>query len=374
MNKKVAFFMLILIPFMNCGKKGPLKLDPEVTLKDVNNFQVYQVGNNIRFTWDFPLRLGDNKTDFNVDMIKRIDVFYSKKEVPHHKFRKKSTLLKKFKFEEISEYTEKPRFELFQQQSPSKKKKKKQVTYTVDIPFKVKDLNEKSHYFALSYIYKKKKSPLSKIATIITNTPVIPIGDLKITKEKKLIKLKWSKPKLDVLGSSVVNISGYDIYRKITNKKQDDSSTEQEDIFVKLNTNKVLTEFYDDTDTGIDGEYHYYIVTIVTNNITSAPSSIANIKISDIYAPDIPVNLVSFKAPGHILLSWRKVNDKDFSHYRVYRKSETMEEYKLIADNIATNQYKDKRVRRNTMYFYVVTAVDDKGNESEFSKIVEAKF
>jgi fibronectin type 3 domain-containing protein len=376
-------FMLTLS--LNCGKKGPLKLEPERLPKEALNLTISQVGDNIRLRWDFPGRLTDKKTELETEKITRIEVYYSEKEILGGKFRKKSTLLRKLQMNELIPYEDPMFIRRAETLTASQKEKQKKLSFFVEIPFNIKDLNVKSHFFALRYLYGKKKSPLSDVAFIITQTPVKPIDDLEVTVENKVVKLKWGRPQSDVSGLPLGNIAGYKIFKKINAreakkaKETDETAGEPpveplDEPFRKINHTPVLSEYFEDVDTGTDGEYLYYISTVVSSDIESAPSPIVSVQITDIFPPDIPANLVSFKAVDHMFLTWRAVSDNDFSHYRVYRKSTEEGDFRLIADEVTTNQYKDRNVQTGTLYFYAVTAVDTKGNQSEYSNMVKEEF
>jgi hypothetical protein len=383
MTKKVIFtlllpsIVLVLIFSLNCGKKGPLKLEPEMVPREAVNLRISQVGENIRVMWNFQKILADKKTELEPEKITKIQVYYSDKHIPDGKFRKKSTLLRKLKMKDLTRYESPWMLKKLAELSSYERKKREQFTYFVDIPFKIKNLTNKSHFFAIRYIYGRKKSPISKVAFLVTNTPVKPIENLTVTREKKLIKLEWSKPQQDVLGMAVPNIAGYKVSRKrtITPQKTDETEDESSDeTFQIISRGDILTEYFEDRDTGIDGEYQYYVSTVISNVIESAPSNVVSVNVTDLYPPDIPANLVSFKASDHMFLTWKAVPDKDLSHYCIYRKTAEKDEFVRIADDVTTNYFKDKKVQKGTLYFYSVTAVDDRGNESEYSNIVEEQF
>jgi fibronectin type 3 domain-containing protein len=383
MTKKVIFTLIlisivfVLIFSLNCGKKGPLKLEPEILPREAVNLKISQVGVNIRVQWDFQKILADKKTELKPEKITKIEVYYSNKEILGGKFRKKSTLLRKLKMKDLTRYENPLLVKKLAELSSYERKKKEKSTYFVDIPFKIKNLTAKSHFFAIRYLYGKKKSPLSKVVFLVTKIPVKSIENLKVTRENKLIKLEWSKPQQDVLGMPVPNIAGYKVFRKreITTQKTNETTDETSDeAFQLISKGNVITEYFEDRDTGIDGEYQYYVSTVISNDIESAPSSVVSVNVTDLYPPDIPVNLVSFRASDHMFLTWKAVPDKDLSLYRIYRKSTEKDEFTLIADDVTANYYKDKKVQKGLLYFYSVTAVDARGNESEYSNIVREQF
>ncbi len=61
-----------------------------------------------------------------------------------------------------------------------------------------------------------------------------------------------------------------------------------------------------------------------------------------------------------IFLKWKPAEEKDFLHYKLYRKEKEEEEYKLICDNINLNTavYVDMDVEENIKYDYLVKTVN----------------
>lgn len=349
-KKKLRYVItLCLFILINCGKRGPLTLPSEVLPKPLETLNLFQTGETIRLQMQFPTLLSDNKTEFEIHKIKKIFVHYSSQTLPQKKFRKKSILLLKLNPGDLAQ---------------------KNDAYFIHIPFKVKNLDNQSHYFALRYNYEKKKAPLSPTSTIKTQVPAKPIGDLKITQEKKVVRLSWTRPKLNMLDQPIHSLSGYNVYRKIGSQSEDNEEAE----FQKINRENVLVEYLEDIDTSLEGQYTYYVSVIHAADIESAASNQVGVEIKDVFPPDIPLNLMVFKAKDHMFLTWEKVKDKDLSHYRIYRKISTQEEFKLIADQVTDNFFKDQKVRKDTLYLYTVSAVDAKGNESEPSDTAKEEF
>ncbi len=344
-------FVLCCTLSLNCGKKGPLKLEPELLPLAVEEFQLLQAGKDIRLRWVFPEYLSDTQSKTDLDSIARVYVYYAAKDMPAEKFKKKAILLDKFK---LTGLTQKDNY------------------YSAAVSFKTNDLDDKFHYFAVLYQYGKKKSPLSKIEVIKTITPVNPIGDLTVIKENKVLKLKWSKPALDIANKNIKSIAGYNVYRKVIGA----AAAETEKDFSQLNQAAVLHEYFEDINTGIDGEYLYYVTAVSAKTIESAPSNTAGIKVTDTFPPEPPQNLVVFKHQNHLFLTWEKVEEKDTAYYNVYRYSsaDEQDEYRLIAEKVSDGSYKDTQVTRNVSYAYYVTAVDNRGNESKKSNIAREKF
>jgi hypothetical protein len=375
MNKRSIIFLLVIIFLFSCGKKGPLNLEPELIPKAVAKLKLFQIGDNLKLEWDFPQVLaGKKKDELEIEKINRIHIYYSDKEILGGKFRKKSTLLKKLKLEDL---TQSPPPLIPESSSPGMREIKN-LSYFINIPFKLKELDNKQHFFGIQYYYQKKRSPLSEIVFIFSRAPVKPVTNLKLNHENKVIKLTWDKPLLDEAGKSITDIAGYNIYRKIEPEKAEEAEvnveTIEKEVFRKINRSNVLIEYYEDKDTGTNGSYSYYVSAVISKQIESAPSETVSIKVTDIFPPEIPANLVCFKAQDHLFLTWKPVMDTDFSHYRVYRRLSPDKEFQLAADKVTSTSYKDKDLKASKTYFYVVTSVDKKGNESEYSNEVKEQF
>lgn len=64
-------------------------------------------------------------------------------------------------------------------------------------------------------------------------------------------------------------------------------------------------------------------------------------------------------------LTWTASGEADLDAYSVYRSTSAGSGHALIADDLGTTGYDDRDVTPGTTYFYVVTATDLSGNESD---------
>ena len=335
----------VLALFIGCGNKGPLYMTPELLPGAIVDLRIHQIGNQIHLEWGFPKFLSDGKTSFDPRQIKNLYIHYADQEYAAQKFRKKSDLVHKLKYGQIAFKRNRSSFAM---------------------KFSNRDLAQKSHYFALFYRYGRKRSPLSEIVSLETLLPPQTITDLQVSHEGKVIKLKWSRPAQDITANRLSKILGYKVFRKIEGTDQPDPAVD----FSSINKGRILSEYFEDKDTGINGTYIYQVATIIAEKTESFPSNRVEVKVTDIYPPEIPANLVSFKAKDHIYLSWAKVKDLDFSHYQVYRKIGEGE-FQLMVKSLKTNFYTDRSVKPGLTYYYHVTSVDQKKNESNRSSITK---
>ena len=92
----------------------------------------------------------------------------------------------------------------------------------------------------------------------------------------------------------------------------------------------------------------------------------------DTFPPAVPPGLQAvFSGPGQALfidLVWAPVPDTDLAGYNVYRREEGGAVVKLNSELLTTPAYRDTKVVAGKVYFYSVSAVDLRGNESARSE------
>jgi hypothetical protein len=135
-------------------------------------------------------------------------------------------------------------------------------------------------------------------------------------------------------------------------------------------------------DSGIQWEkiYDYYAETLsVVREPDGSEAQVAGddsptIKVvtRDVFPPAVPSGLQAvFSGPGQspfIDLVWAPVTDADLAGYNVYRREEGTEPVKLNSEEIKAPAYRDIHVSSGKRYFYSVTSIDTRGNESAKSE------
>ncbi len=93
---------------------------------------------------------------------------------------------------------------------------------------------------------------------------------------------------------------------------------------------------------------------------------------NDVFPPAVPSGAQAvFSGPGQkpfIDLVWAPVSDADLAGYNIYRHQEGTPPVKLNAEPVKTPAYRDASVAPGNRYFYSVSAVDVRGNESAVSE------
>lgn len=88
----------------------------------------------------------------------------------------------------------------------------------------------------------------------------------------------------------------------------------------------------------------------------------------DVFPPAVPSGLqAAFSGPGQqafIDLIWAPVTDADLEGYNIYRHEEGGSPVKVNPELVKTPAFRDAQVAAGKTYFYSVSAVDQRGNES----------
>lgn len=344
MKHAILLSVVCLLILSACGRKGPLSLAPEPQPAAVEAFAVKQVGLSLEASWSFPAMLSDGRTPLDPARVSKVVLYYHDREVPVERFWKKADDWKTFKAKELIRRGER--------------------SFAVRVPLPNPAVTEAQAWFALRFWYGRNKAPESAVLSIHLVQPPRPVDKLTVTAESKINVLQWNRPVLDTAGKPLQTIVGYKVYRRISGETE----------FTDLTPEPLVYEYFEDVETGKEGTYEYFVSALAGKTVESEGAKPVTVTVSDVYPPDVPKNLVSFQARDHIFLSWEAVRDDDFSHYRVYRKTSAAAEFVRVADNVKEPLYRDYTVKAKGTYFYCVSSVDHKGNESNRSGVVQENY
>ncbi|MFC1946898.1 fibronectin type III domain-containing protein, partial [Chloroflexota bacterium] len=197
------------------------------------------------------------------------------------------------------------------------------------------------------------------IAAATDVVPAVPTGLVATaTPGVEEITLEWDD-------NSESDLAGYNVYRSI-------DSGGSPTPYAKINGSLVATSHYADN-TVMELVTYYYVVKAVDNGTNeSAYSNEDNAAVADL-APAAPTNLVATAIPGveEITLEWDDNSESDLAGYNVYRSTDTggspTPYTKINGTLMATSTYIDDEVYGGGTYYYVVKAVDNGVNESDYS-------
>jgi hypothetical protein len=124
--------------------------------------------------------------------------------------------------------------------------------------------------------------------------------------------------------------------------------------------------------------YHADTLTVITQagkppvSIEGDDTPEVKIFAHDVFPPAVPAGLQAvFSGPGQqafIDLIWTPVTDADLDGYNIYRREEGGSAVKMNAAPVKLPAFRDMQVVSGKTYFYSVSAVDLRGNESARSE------
>jgi hypothetical protein len=135
-------------------------------------------------------------------------------------------------------------------------------------------------------------------------------------------------------------------------------------------------------DKGIEWEkqYQYWITPIASwqqdekykGVVEGEDSPIVTVVTKDVFPPAVPTGLQAvfsgISQQAFIDLTWTPNTEPDLAGYNVYRRAENQQLVKINSDLVKTPASRDSAVQPGTKYFYSVSAVDLRGNESARSQ------
>ncbi len=129
----------------------------------------------------------------------------------------------------------------------------------------------------------------------------------------------------------------------------------------------VTASEWTDTTTEIGKTYLYIVQSIVKlDNSKEAESDFStNLSVTprDVFPPAAPQHLQGSSAPNSVELNWDRNLEDDLAGYRIYR-AEGDGPFEKLDDVSAIPSYSDRKAAAGKTYRYLVTALDQAGNES----------
>lgn len=114
------------------------------------------------------------------------------------------------------------------------------------------------------------------------------------------------------------------------------------------------------------GNYELEAVAQDNDNQTTSVS-IALRVVADYVPPSAPNGLSAGLGDGVVDLIWNENDESDLDSYTVYRSTTSGSYDEAFFNGLVSGNFQDTSVANGVTYYYVVTAVDTSGNESEYS-------
>lgn len=186
------------------------------------------------------------------------------------------------------------------------------------------------------------------------------------------VALSWDIVSTRADGSRYEGFVGYNLYRGVDAGRIEETP---------LNKEPIRAVAFKDTSAANDKTYFYRVRSVDSPAQPwkeSLDSNEASATPRDMTPPEKPTGLTVVPGVGRIFLTWNENRERDLAGYHVYRSPKSGREYVRLTDKIVNRTtFSDETMETGMTLYYVITAVDQAGNESELSteqKVYAEKF
>lgn len=350
MNFRLRKCLLLLIPLLTAGCGSPgIPLPPSLELaRPISDLSATRKGNRVVLTWTVPTLTTDRRNlrrGGTVEICRALDARVSdcKSPIGHVAFQEVRT-----KSNRTSEnYTD---------EFSSNESSDHATSY---FSYAVRVLNPYGRSAGLSNQVQVSAAPA-------LNPPLNLHADL--TGEG--VRLSWNAI---AIGQEISGIRF--IYRMYRREESSTKNVVAGEVAVAPRTEtKLLDSSFEWEKTY---EYHATVVTIVTmpdgtqQQVEGDDGSPVKLFAHDVFPPDTPTGLqAGFSGPGQKLfidVVWTPNTGADLAGYNLYRHEPGSQPVKINSEMVKSPSFRDFDVQSGQNYFYSVSAVDVRGNESQHS-------
>lgn len=334
----------------SCGKRKP-PLPPRERIAQRVEAEAFQRGSSILLSWKMPARNAGAGSLLNIaraDVYRLAEPLTSPQTISEEEFASRSTLVAAIPVKDSDfglatmTYTDVLEF----------------AGQSARLRYAVRFVNSSGQKAAFSNFVLIE--PASRVAAAPTSLTVV------LSQEAATVS--WLAPRLNVDGSSPVNLLGYNIYRSI-------SKTEP----AKLLNKAPITETKFEDRLFEFGKTYYYFVRAVSlgteaQPVESSESNIETVRTADTFPPSAPASITLAATPTTISIFFAANPETDVLGYRIYRSLDPVKpksQWELMTPKLQTaNTFQDTAIESGKAYYYYVTAEDINGNVSEPSEVV----
>ncbi|MGB6339274.1 MAG: hypothetical protein WBF32_05805 [Candidatus Aminicenantaceae bacterium] len=351
--------MLVLSTFLMsgvfCGKRGPI-YPPLVKIpQKIEDLEVFQMGNTLVLQWSNPTSYMDGNPiegDIAVELwLLKVERELAKQQegLTEENFASKALLHETIKQKDFAKFQDPER-------GPSGG-----LIYTYELSSE--ELSQMVFVFGLRVKDSKdKESGFSSLKPLIPKSVPLPPLDLQAMMRENNVAIEWKPPEKNIDSSTPPSVAGYNVYRESENEE-----------FHRINTTLIEETSFVDRDFVYNMTYRYYVRASATRSspyTESGNSKAVEMLTEDTLIPIAPTGLVAIAGENFVSLTWDSNKETDLAGYRVWRRSDSVEEFAAVTELIAENVFHDSKVEKNQRYFYAITALDVNGNESQRSEAV----
>jgi fibronectin type 3 domain-containing protein len=202
-------------------------------------------------------------------------------------------------------------------------------------------------------------SPLSEEVRVVPLQSIaVPKGVAAQAGDSSVV-LSWETVTTRMDGSQFDGFVGYNVYRGTEKSRYEEAP---------INKAPLRAYSYKDT-TARNNTTYYYIVRSVDSPALPGKESLDSVEVTamprDMTPPGRPTGLTVVPGVNRAFLTWNENKEKDLAGYYVYRSTRSGRDYERLTDKpIMRSTFSDQTAKSGNTYYYMITAVDQAGNES----------
>lgn len=346
MQIRLVILFLLAATLTGCGVPGA-PLPPSLDIpKFVGDLKAVRKGETVTLTWTAPTETTDG------ELIKKPGKMLVQRALS-------SGRGAELKFETVSEVTLEPTLKKERGEKATAKDTLNDSLRSDDAEFAV--------YAVLAQNRNGRSSGLPNRISVPLLPSLPPPKNVSVSLVDIGVTISWEEVAPPISNSHLQTQQTYKIMRRVIGANE----------AVMVNQLNLADHQKNFTDTGITWEKSYqYWITPVTlwqgdqrkGEMEGDDSTAVEILAHDTFPPAAPSGLqavFSSAAPNSFIdLTWTPNTDSDLAGYNVYRHTGNETPVKINSELVKTPRFPDPGIQPGTRYFYSVTAVDERGNES----------
>jgi len=348
--RRIAIFFALVVTLTGCGVPGA-PLPPSLDIpKFVGDLKAVRKGDTVTLTWTTPTETTDG------ELVKKPGKMLVQRALT-------SGQGSELKFQTISEVTLEPTLKKERGEEATAKDTLSNSLRSGDVEFAV--------YTVLAQNRNGKSSGLPNRISVPLMPSLAPPKNVSARPVPTGVMISWEEVPPPASNSQLQTQQSYKLMRRLIGAND----------AVPVKQFNLVDHQKDFTDTGIEWEKSYqYWITPVTQwqadkrkgEMEGDDSNAVEILAHDTFPPAVPSGLQavfsSVPPNSFIDLTWTPNDEPDLAGYNVYRRSENTPPARVNTELVKTPRFPDPGIQPRMKYFYSVTAVDVRGNESAKSE------
>jgi hypothetical protein len=215
--------------------------------------------------------------------------------------------------------------------------------------------------------------PLTAPANVVALAQSVAADSTGKLGSKSFVEIFWED-----MSSIDLQMQYYRIFRRVAsdNKKSSDKSSDKNRFVALADSLGGQQNYFTDTTFVPDVQYEYVVQSVGRTGVESPFSAIARAIVvgkSDQTASAPPSGVRAFRSADGVEIRWGAVEKHGLTGYNIYRYTQGTEPQRLAQNLPDKRSFVDTKLKRGDLYFYFVTVISDKQQESTPSREVSIR-